>query len=159
MMDYLSQACQRLDSEENLMSAHLAAIVNHVLVNVARQLSADVKEEPQDPHGFNQTIYQFYQALEFSVEAAAEHWTVKSIAHSCRVGVTYLTRTCREMFNTTPIEQVIRIRLAHAMRLLKAEPQRTVTDIALSTGFSSSQNFATRFKKHYQRSPQQARQA
>lgn len=157
MMNYLSQACQQLDGEGKLKTAQLAALVNHVLITVGRQLSSDVTDVDSDPHGFNQTIYQFYHDLEFSVEAAAEHWTVKTIAHSCRVGVTYLTGACREMFNTTPMEQVQRIRLSHAMHLLKEKPEQTVTDIALSTGFSSSQNFATRFKKHYQRSPQQVR--
>jgi AraC family L-rhamnose operon regulatory protein RhaS len=159
MMGYLTEACRQMNGEGGLMTAHLAAVVNHVLITVARQLSADVKDERIDPHGFNQTIYQFFHELELSVDAAAEHWTVKSIAHSCRVGVTYLTRTCREMFNTTPMEQVMRIRLAHAMQLLRGAPDRTVTEIAMATGFSSSQNFATRFKKQYQRTPQQARRA
>ncbi len=157
MMDYLAQACQQLEGGGKLMTAHLAALVNYVLVTVGRQLSTDLTEERQDPHGFNQTIYQFYHDLELSTEAAAEHWTVKNIAHSCRVGVTYLTQACREMFNTTPMEQVMRIRLAHAMHLLKEKPDQSITEIAMVTGFSSSQNFATRFKKNYQRSPQQAR--
>lgn len=80
------------------------------------------------------------------------HSTLRKISRS--IGSIILATRSQ---STSLSKQVQRIRLSHAMHLLKEKPEQTVTEIALSTGFSSSQNFATRFKKHYQRSPQQVR--
>lgn len=46
-------------------------------------------------------------------------------------------------------EYVNRQRLELAAAYLKHSPERSITDIALSCGFSSSSNFARAFKKHF----------
>ncbi len=46
-----------------------------------------------------------------------------------------------------------RIRLERAAFILLFDKERTITDIALSCGFSNSQNFATAFKKHFLSTP------
>ncbi|HHD81947.1 MAG TPA: AraC family transcriptional regulator, partial [Campylobacterales bacterium] len=46
-----------------------------------------------------------------------------------------------------------RIRLERAAFLLVFQKHRSITDVALSCGFSSSQNFATAFKKHFNSTP------
>lgn len=75
------------------------------------------------------------------------------MARSCRVGATYLTIACKELFNTTPSDHLVQIRLAHAASMLRDEPTRKITDIAFATGFNSSQHFATRFRRHYGMTP------
>ena len=133
--------------------AHVAGLINHLLLSVARMLSIEVADTKGDPQGFNQTIRQFYHGLETSMETAAEPWTVAEIARACRVGVSYLTASCREMSNPTPGEQLTRIRLEHATGLLVTEPDRSITEVAFAVGFNSSQYFATRFRKLHGQTP------
>ena len=75
------------------------------------------------------------------------------IARACRVGTTYLNSACKELFNATPSDQLCRIRLAHAARMLRDESARTVTGIAFTAGFNSSQYFATRFRRQFGKTP------
>lgn len=139
----------RFDHEGPLWQASFANLINEVFTTVAGLLSRDGPAQLVDPHGFNQTITSFFSGLEVSTEKAAEPWSVDSMARACRVGVTYLTASCRKAFNTTPSEQLYRIRLAHAARLLRDQPGRAITEIAFAVGFNNCQHFATRFRKQY----------
>ncbi|MBK1875301.1 helix-turn-helix domain-containing protein [Pelagicoccus mobilis] len=151
---FMEKACSRLDEESQLSTARIANMINFLLLEVADRLSGDISDETSDPQGFDQTIREFFHGLEASVEKAAEPWAVADIAHACRVGVTYLTASCKEIFNTTPSEQLNKVRLFHAAKLLKEREERSVTDIAMATGFSTSQYFATKFRKQFGVTPQ-----
>lgn len=149
----LQEACSRLDADGPLEAAHLSATVNHLLLTVACILANEDNSRHEDPHGFDRTVRGFFRGLEESVDSAAEPWTVSAMARSCRVGVTYLTAACRDLFNSTPSDQLCRIRLAHAARILREDPSRQITDIAFAVGFNSSQHFATRFRRQYGMTP------
>ncbi len=150
---FLLGASDRLDVPGSLETAHLADTVNHLLLAVARILSGDAIGQHDDPHGFDRTVHGFFHGLEASVETAAEPWTVAEIARACRVGVTYLTASCKEIFNATPSDQLCRIRLAHAARLLRDEAHFSITEVAFTVGFNSSQYFATRFRRQFGTTP------
>lgn len=151
---FMEMICRNLGRDGSLKMAQVANWINFLLIEVAQQLSGEIKESAGDPLGFNQTIRQFFNGLESSVDKSAEPWTVAEIARACRVGKTYLSNACRDIFNTTPFEQLNRIRLAHAANLLKKFPEKSVTEIAFTSGFNTSQYFATRFRKQYGVSPQ-----
>lgn len=157
LKDFMQQACDQLDEAGPLTTARIANAINHLMLEVAQYLSGDISESGSDPQGFARTIREFFYGLESSAEKASEPWTVADIAHACRVGVTYLTSSCREIFNTTPSEQLNRIRLFHASNLLRSKPELSVTDVAFKVGFNTSQYFATRFRKHFGVTPQQYR--
>ncbi len=79
-----------------------------------------------------------------------EHaWSVRSMAAECGMGVTAFTAIVRGRIGATPMEWLAVRRLERAARLLRDEPGRPVTDIALACGFSSSQYFATRFGRQF----------
>jgi len=150
---HLQSTCQRLDEPGPLETAHLAGTVNHLLLTVANILSSGADVSRHDPHGYDRTVRGFFDGLEANRDVAAEAWTVSTMAHACRVGVTYLNAACRELFNTTPSSHLCRIRLGHAAAMLRETPERTVTEIAFTCGFNSSQHFATRFRTQYRMTP------
>lgn len=150
---FLTGACERMRQRGPLATAGLADTVNHLLLEVGRILSGEVSSHAGDPHGYDLTVRGFFRGLEASVETAGEPWTVTGMARACRVGVTYLTASCKETFNSTPSDQLCRIRLAHAARMLREHPQRPVTEVAFAVGFNSSQYFATRFRKQFGTTP------
>ena len=69
------------------------------------------------------------------------------MARHCGMSVSRFIHFSRRLYNRTPIKHLNRLRVEQAARLLAEDPGRTVTDIALSLGFSSSQYFATVFRR------------
>ena len=159
LKSFLTRACRHLDETEPLLWSHLATTVNQLLLSVVGILAKECDGHRFQSDGFHQTVRGFFRGLEGCVQTAAEPWSVEDMARACRVGVTYLTQASRELFNSTPSEHLCRIRLAHAARLLRTEPESSVTDIAFRTGFNSSQYFATRFRRNYGATPRDYRRS
>lgn len=153
----IQRACDRVADASPLAIAKLASLINLLLLGIADQLKKGIHPSVNDPLGFDQTIRQFFHGLEASSEKAAEPWSVGEIAYTCRVGKSYLTASCRRLFNAPPAEQVNRIRLNHARELLLQHPAALITDIAFTVGFNTSQYFANRFKKQFGCTPAQYR--
>jgi len=91
-------------------------------------------------------------------ERLAEPWTLAAMAEHCGLGVTRFVHYCKQIANETPMQHLNRRRAEKAAELLRKQPDRTVTDIAFACGFSSSQYFATAFRKTFGCSPRDYRQ-
>jgi AraC-like DNA-binding protein len=75
-------------------------------------------------------------------------WTLESMAEQCGLGRSRFTHYCYELTNMSPLEYLNRCRIEQACRLLSTHREKTVTDIAFECGFSSSQYFATVFRRY-----------
>ncbi len=67
---------------------------------------------------------------------------------------------CREFGRATgetPFQYVTRLRMEEAARLLKAEPERLVVQVAFDVGYAGAGAFATAFKRHHGLTPTQYR--
>ena len=62
------------------------------------------------------------------------------------MGTTLFNEKLKSYSGFSPLNYLINIRISEAIKLLK-KPDLNVTDIALDTGFYSSQHFSTTFKK------------
>jgi AraC-like DNA-binding protein len=78
--------------------------------------------------------------------------SMRELARQVKLGPTRFHALFRETIGLTPLDYVVRLRLAEACRAL-AETDENITDMALRLGFPSSQYFATVFKKHNGVSP------
>jgi AraC-type DNA-binding domain-containing proteins len=65
----------------------------------------------------------------------------------------YLTHCFRQELGTTPVEYLNRYRVLQARRLL-VESDKSITNIALEVGFSSSSYFSRVFRKEVGLSPE-----
>jgi AraC family L-rhamnose operon regulatory protein RhaS len=81
------------------------------------------------------------------------------MARQCGLGVTHFIHHSKQITNTTPILHLNQCRLEAAARLLRKNPLRNVTDVALDCGFASSQYFATLFRRQFGRTPRDYRNA
>ena len=63
----------------------------------------------------------------------------------------------KERTGTNPKDHLLRLRLEEAVRLLRNQPDRSVIDIAHELGFSSSQYFATVFRRYLGTTPSRLR--
>lgn len=77
----------------------------------------------------------------------ATPWTVHIMADECGVGVTSFEYYCKQITNMTPMQYLQRLRVEKASDMLRADLRANVLEIALDCGFSSSQYFASCFKK------------
>lgn len=92
------------------------------------------------------TVELFLSSLE---ERPDHQWTLEEMARRCALGRSQFAHHCEEITNLTPALFLLRCRLAAASRILHADPARPITEIALATGFQSSQYFANRFRRQF----------
>jgi AraC family L-rhamnose operon regulatory protein RhaS len=76
------------------------------------------------------------------------------MAAQCGLGRTAFGRLCHTLTNRTPMAHLAACRVRHACRLLAQDGDQSITDVALASGFGSSQYFATVFARHTGESPQ-----
>lgn len=81
---------------------------------------------------------------------------LRSIARMAGMSLRTTIRACQAATGTTPVRRLRDLRLAHALGLLQHSDQ-SVTEIALSVGYARIQEFSRDFKKHYGRTPREAR--
>jgi AraC-like DNA-binding protein len=85
------------------------------------------------------------------------HWTLEDMAGHCGLGITSLSKYCKQLTNMTPMNYLISVRLEAAAKVLSASEEINVTTVCYDCGFSSTQYFSTAFKKQYKCSPSEYR--
>lgn len=114
-------------------------LADELLILIARQLT----RQNSSRRDFPQTFMKLEQTLR---ENLANQWTVEEMAAMVGLGTTAFSEKVKSFTGFSPLNYLINIRISEAIRLLK-RPDVNVTEIALDTGFYSSQHFATTFKK------------
>lgn len=89
----------------------------------------------------------------------AEPWTTETMAEHCGLKRTRFAYYCKRLTNRTPVEHLNYLRVAMARRLIRDQPARPLTEIAFACGFSSSQYFATVFRRVEGIAPRRLRDA
>lgn len=133
--------------------SRLAVGVNRLLVELLDVTADQQVEESPELVTRRRTVELFLKDLADNPASSAEPWTLETMARQCGMGVTAMAKYCGELVNSGPMAFLVRSRLEHAARLLKEQPDLSVTDIAMRVGFNSSQYFATSFRKGYQMTP------
>lgn len=91
------------------------------------------------------TVQIFLSRLRHALD---EDWTLENMAAECSLSRTQFSQHCLALTNMSPVRYLQMIRLEAAQRKL-AMRGATVTQIAHECGFSSSQYFATCYKRHF----------
>jgi AraC-like DNA-binding protein len=99
------------------------------------------------------TVDLFWADMRQNLDYLALEWAVRGMARRCGMGVTNFIRHTRQLTNMTPMQYLNHCRLTVAADLLRVQPRRSVTDVALACGFSSSQYFATLFRGRFGATP------
>ena len=80
------------------------------------------------------------------------------MAESCGLGVTQFLQYSKQLNNMTPAHYLNYCRVEVAAHMLREDPASTVTKVAMTCGFSSSQYFASVFRRYYDCTPNDYRQ-
>jgi AraC family transcriptional regulator len=97
------------------------------------------------------------RALRFIGERLDQPITVIDVAHAAHLSEFYLHRVFHDAVGESIGRFITRRRLELAALRLAYEPDRSVTDIALSSGYSSSSNFGKAFASYFGCSPSHVR--
>lgn len=117
--------------------------VNHLLDELLILLTRKLTQQENSQRDFPQAFLKLEETLRKDL---SHHWTVEEMAALVGLGTTAFSDKVKSFTGFPPMNYLINIRISEAIRLLK-KPSVPVTDIALDTGFYSSQHFATTFKK------------
>ncbi|RYF98864.1 MAG: AraC family transcriptional regulator [Chitinophagaceae bacterium] len=119
------------------------ASVNHQLDELFIQITRHLTRQSNPGRDFPTTFMKLEQALRKNL---SHQWTVEEMAALVGLGTTLFNEKVKNYSGFSPINYLINIRISEAIKLLK-RPDTSLTDIALDTGFYSSQHFSTTFKK------------
>jgi len=117
--------------------------VNHLIDSLLILISRQSTRQANSRRDFPQTFMKLEQTLRRNL---AHQWTVEEMAAIFGLGTTAFTEKVKSYTGFSPLSYLINIRISEAIKMLK-RPDVNVTEIALETGFYSSQHFSTTFKK------------
>lgn len=117
--------------------------VNQLIDELFIQISRQLTRQNNSRRDFPKTFMQLEQTLRQNL---SHQWTVEEMAALVGLGTTAFSEKVKNYTGFTPLNYLINIRISEAIKLLKRQDVN-VTEIALETGFYSSQHFATTFKK------------
>jgi len=130
-------------------ASRLAAYLNELFVLVLDMCRRRAVPLDASLSSTQRTVALFWDDLRQHPAQLAKRWTVDAMAWRCGLGVTHFIHHTKQITNATPIQHLNRQRLELAAQQLRAQPERGVLEIALDCGFSSSQYFATQFRRQW----------
>jgi len=119
------------------------ARINHQIDELFILMTRHLTRQTNSGRDFPKTFMNLEQALRQNL---SHQWTVEEMAALVGLGTTLFNEKVKSYSGFSPINYLINIRISEAIKLLK-RPDKNLTDIALDTGFYSSQHFSTTFKK------------
>ena len=135
----LKSVQNELANQELGYHARINHLIDELFILITRQLT----RQSNPGRDFPKTFMNLEQALRQNL---SHQWTVEEMAALVGLGTTLFNEKVKSYSGFSPINYLINIRISEAIKLLK-RPGISLTDIALDTGFYSSQHFSTTFKK------------
>lgn len=144
------------DVNGNCLSA-VAVRINELFLQVLTMLRARPPQLDQSLSGSPHTVRVFLADLRTNPARFSHQWTIEQMAESCGLRPTRFVHLVRSLTNLSPLRFLNQCRLEHAARLVRERADTSITEVAMSCGFSSSQYFATAFAARYGCSPREFR--
>lgn len=133
------------DSSISSLAVYLNELLLHLL-GLFREERAPLDDSLTSTR---RTVELFWADLRGEPEHLAVEWTVPRMAARCGLGVTQFVKYSKQLTNMTPAHYLTYCRVESAANMLREGNAANVTQIALACGFSSSQYFASVFRRHY----------
>ncbi|GAB7054770.1 MULTISPECIES: AraC family transcriptional regulator [unclassified Paenibacillus] len=131
-------------------------LLHLLFAEYAEALRPQQTSMPRQTTGGEQTVQQ---ALQYLTAQYAEPITIELMAETLGYNRAYLSTLFKKHTGLTPVTFLLRLRLDKARHLLRERPELTVEQIASSVGFQDPLYFSKQFKRHYQASPTEYRNA
>jgi len=138
---------------KNRQISHLTVYLNEIFLLLLELIQqSNIKLNP-NLSSAQRTVELFLQDLLRNIENLSYNWTVKEMAEHCGLGLTQFIHCCKQLTNMTPLQFLNYHRVVTASRLLIENPGISITEVALTCGFCTSQYFAAVFKNQLGMTP------
>lgn len=97
--------------------------------------------------GMPRKIHQFRRILAYMEEHYQEKWSVQTLASLVNMSTDHFYKFFKSFTGMSPIEYANDLRIQKAKILLVKDRSKSVTEIALQTGFCDASYFSKQFKK------------
>ena len=131
-------------------ASKIRLLVNNLLLFILDLVAVEEDQLNEKLMDSSRSVQLFLKELNVNL---SENWTVEKMAKSSGVGLTRFTFHCRQLTNLTPMKYLMLKRLEMSKQLLLDHPEMNISDVAYQCGFSTSQYFATMFKKQEKCTP------
>lgn len=141
MRELMPMLIKELQSTHALRDAHVITLLRAILIELKRIITG----ESVDTAHYTPAERKVQTLITTLSAACDREWTLKAMADQCNIQRTQLGKIFQKLTNCTPMEYLSRLRLERARTLLR-ETDLSITEIAFTCGFNSSQYFAKIFK-------------
>ena len=101
-------------------------------------------------------IHRLSKLIDALEQDIARSWTIRDMCHLTNLSRPVLFKEFQKVYNTTPMDHLLSIRMRHACIML-SNTSSSITEIALACGFVDSSYFVMRFRKRTGMTPRQFR--
>jgi AraC family L-rhamnose operon regulatory protein RhaS len=143
-----------IESDQNGSHLSIMAVqINQLFLSVIEMFRSENIRVDGSLSTTRRTVELFWADLGQNPDLVKMEWSVHGMARRCGMGVTNFIKNTKQLVNITPMQYLNHCRLNEAARLLKEQSGLSITEIALRSGFASSQYFATLFRRRFGHSP------
>lgn len=146
MQEAIHLFVRELSSASALKTEAMEAAVRFLFIEIDRAVT---RGDCTSSKVFSPALVRAQQLID---EHPAADWRLEYLARAVRISPRHLFGLFKTELRETPHAYHLRKRVELACRLLR-DSDVSITDIAFDCGFSSSQNFATVFRRHTGTSP------
>lgn len=118
---------------------HISNFLESTILSIARFYKCQFQEYS----AYSEMLYALRQRL---LHEYSDKWTIERMAGLLNLSASYFSIQYRKMFNISPIEDLIEIRIQAAKHYLK-NTGRSIHEIAVECGFQNEYYFSKTFKK------------
>lgn len=133
---------EEMESDRHLSRANGFSLLRVILIELSRL----IRSEPAQQAEALDSARRVREFLDVLRDSCDEEWTIELMSDACKVKRTRLSDLVRELTAYSPMAYLTRLRVARARNLLRGS-ELSITEIAYRCGFSSSQYFASVFRR------------
>ncbi len=132
--------------------------IHTLLKQIILELTRTIEHGTPNTANPNQSAWRLNPLLKTLDQHYGEKWTLESMAKQTGLKRSQLNELFKYATGESPLNYLISLRILKSMNMIQ-ETTRSITDIALDCGFSSSQHFTNTFKKKTGQTPMKYRTA
>ena len=146
---YVRDAVEIMRREYDSKLTGCEAVLQSYFLALVAYLSREYTQGSAD--GANE-LMNLANAVAYMESHYMEPITLKFLSDTLSISTRHFIRIFQRHYNATPIDHILRLRLEHALELLK-DTRWNITEIAGKCGFADSNYFSRQFRSRYGLSP------
>lgn len=135
------------NEKDRINYSRIAIIINEILYSLLETTCDPDRFSPSDTPLVLRIIQDFLRDFELRPHLLLQNWTIPKMAKQCGMSSAGFYTHFREFTNMSPNQFLNQTRIKRAMEILQQDPDYPIAAIAADVGFTTSQYFATVFKK------------